>query len=184
MQIARTMRNGGRLPIRILNPCPSRTGAGTEYFPTCTCQPDRLQTVQFLGKYPTQCEVQFGHHKGSWCTLRNVIEGAIGGLFAGRRQGFFDMAALAPSFSEVPADFIWAVSTCRKIWPRMLRRGDSVLTVKLMHVIEAATKTAFGHHRFQDKEKLASDVYAMLEACHRLGDRVPPQRMGRHFLIT
>lgn len=61
---------------------------------------------------------------------------------------------------------------------------DSVLTVKLMHVIEAATKTAFGHHRFQDKEKLASDVYAMLEACHRLGDRVPPQRMGRHFLIT
>jgi hypothetical protein len=27
--------------------------------------------------------------------------------------------------------------------------------VKLMHVIEAATKTAFGHHRFDDKGKLA-----------------------------
>jgi len=33
--------------------------------------------------------------------------------------------------------------------------GDSALAVKLMHVIEAATKTAFGHHRFDDKGKLA-----------------------------
>jgi len=34
---------------------------------------------------------------------------------------------------------------------------DPTLKMKLMHVIEAATETALGHRRFNDKGKLAGD---------------------------
>jgi len=36
---------------------------------------------------------------------------------------------------------------------------DRALAVKSMHVIEAATETAFGHHCLDDKGKLESDSF-------------------------